>query len=228
MVAIAPLLILSNNYERNFAVLLEKLPWRKSAAAILKAAREDQMLASASDNMASLPLSTKSRVALVDAGRSVGDIDIAVWARDRPEIMIISLKWSNGPDSVREVRNHSERHRWANDQQKKVLSYCEGHKAEVARRWGISAADPEALTFLPVIVHQAYLPLELDRVRELPATTLARFNTIIRRRGGNLAGAYARIHLEDSSYPDIEVAVDHVERRVGEIRFRLPSSIVQP
>jgi hypothetical protein len=221
-VAVPSLLVGNNNYERNYAALVEKLPWRKKQAALLKSVREDEMIDGLRGPIKELGLSTKPRVPLRHAGGQVSDIDLAIWQESTQTIILASLKWHYGPDSVTEVMNHAKRYQEANAQQRRILDFATAYPREVLTSLSLGTWDQP--NFLPLIIYQEDMPLEKDREPGLPATNITRFIRVLRQKSGNLQACHAKLKSEYTSFPATRLMYTYSEYRLGEWRFDVPTS----
>jgi hypothetical protein len=223
-VAIAPLIVGSNNYERNYAALVEKLPWRKEHATLLKSVREQRMIDRLVAPIQELGLGFKPRVTLRQDGAQVGDIDLAIWQESSRTIVLGSLKWHYGPDSVAEVMNHAKRYQEANAQERKILDFAIGHPREVLTSLSLREWQPDRLHFLPLIIYQEDLPLEKDRVHDLPAANVDRFIKVLRQKSGNLQDCHDKLIREYTSFPAAKLTYTYSQCSLGGWRFELPTS----
>jgi hypothetical protein len=225
-IVIAALLILSNNYERNYAVLVEKLNWRHDAQIKLKESHEDDMISRITEGIGSLGLEYEPCVKLREDGKEVSDIDLVIWANECEYILLLSLKWFYGPDSVQEVANHAKRYREANKQQKRIIEFANGQKSKILQKCGIEFRTAGSKTFLPLIIYEEDMPLEQERDKDLPATTINRFIRIQCQKGKNLNEVYSKIKNEYNSYPALEGSIKYQEYDFGEYTFKIPEMIV--
>jgi len=165
----------------------------------------------------------KSRVQLKEAEKQISDIDLLVWSDVSNAVLLISLKWFYGPDSVQEVSNHSKRYREANTQQRRIFEYSNTHKSELLNRWGIMNKNIEVTTFLPLIIYEEDMPLEQDRESDFPAVKISRFIQQVERKKYNIHEIYEKLSCEYGSYPAKEYKIERFEYNIGEFVFSIPS-----
>jgi len=221
-IAISPLLIGSNNYERNYAVLVEKLTWRKDVQIILKASHEDDMISRIIEKTDGLGLNYNPRIKLKEGGNDISDIDLVIWTDESEYILLLSLKWFYGPDSVQEFSNHAIRYREANHQQRRIIDFATDNPSQVLQKCGIKNKSLDSIKFLPIIIYEKHMPAEQDREKDLPAAAINRFIKIQNQKVNNLFEVYRKIINEYNSYPSVGITVNESKIKFGEYTFIIP------
>lgn len=223
---LTPVVIGGNNFERNYAAIIDRLSWRRSAADSLKQSREGQMLAALIPVVESLGLHARPRVLLGKGSRPAGDIDLLLWDDEGEDVMPISLKWFYGPDSVREVANHAERYREAFRQIQRSTDYLQDHLQTVVSNHSLSPPISHQARLMPVLVLSEDLPLERDRCASVPCATQDVFARILRESSGSLCATYRELQTVSVAVPDLDILMKYEEVAFGTYTFRIPKGFV--
>ena len=101
LIAITPYLILGNSLERNFAVLLNKLPEEKNIYLKLVQEKENIMRENIKDSLR--VYSYRYFHGKIPVSEKLPDIDLAIISDKEKTVQILELKWFIAPAEVREV-----------------------------------------------------------------------------------------------------------------------------
>ncbi len=104
--AISPNLIINNSFERNYSILLNRIPEEKSRYSILINGKEAIMRKKIIMSLGDPSLSYYS--GKNPLGNSIPDIDLAIISKEEKLVVFIELKWFIDPAEVREVIEKSE------------------------------------------------------------------------------------------------------------------------
>jgi hypothetical protein len=218
--ALVPLVVGGSNFERNLFALLDRLPWRRNISHKLKDERENLMIAKI-DRLAILKgLHTRPRILVGDPQRPIGDVDLLMWRSDPPEAMAISLKWFYGPDSVREVANHSERYRQGLARHLRVIEQLRNKIGEISHRYTLVPGLPNTSAVYPAFVTYQDEILERDRIAEIPTVTLSTFLRLLEEGDGSRQSLYKSLHKYSSEGPAHKVEAGFIQAKLGNYTFR--------
>jgi hypothetical protein len=220
--SVVPVVVEGSSFDRNLLALIERLPWRKATAESLKINRENEMLRQLEPPLRAHGFAVASRVGLGEKTARLSDIDLLVWSLDGERVLVISLKWFYGPDSMQEVLNHSERYKKALAMQRKITDYMQDNLKKISNNHRLSPPlSPSARVLSALVTFQDEI-LERDRVHDIPSVTLPQFIRAVQNCGGSLDSLYDSI-CATSTRQGPEPDDESFERiKLGRYTFEVP------
>lgn len=220
--ACMPVVVSHSNFERNLLALVDRLPWRADGSITLKDAREELMISELSPRFQKQGLHVRGRLPLRAGGRALGDVDLLVWDKEGTNVLLISLKWFYGPDSVQEVWQHDEFYREALAKHQEHIGFFRDNLTELSGRFDLSLRSDTELFGAVVSKHD--LPTGYVERAQIPVVTQTQCEECISKCGGSIESLHGHLkRLCGHALPKPEVRESTYEIEFGGYRVKLPA-----
>ena len=220
----SPQLVLSSFVDRNFQVLLTRLPHRKKAYDKLKNLKEDTMIKDITQILRDRKYDFAVRKKLKKDNRYITDIDILVYDHSFLDYMIIQLKWFYGADSAQELYNHDIQFNEGIRKTKDAIVFFRNNYEMIASLLNFIPHSSKPKNIYGIIVSKLGTPSPFVEDPDFPVIEEEDFCRIVKRIKANVQILYKNIisfYYSKKKVPDYKESSEELVE--GDYKFILPA-----
>lgn len=222
-ILLVPTLIINSFVDRNFQVLLTKLPHRRTEYDKLKNLKEDKMIHDISGYLIDGGFSFRPKTKLKDNNHVITDLDIIIWDQFCLNFLIVQLKWFYGADSTQELYNQDCQFEEGIDKTIKSIEHVKNNFAQLESLLGVPSSKTPKKVF-GTIVSKLGTPSPYVKDPNFPVIEEDNFIEFVKMADGNVENLYKSIcqfFKSKKEAPDIKVSSAEIE--VRDYTFVLPA-----
>jgi len=220
---ISPHLIIGSFIDRNFQVLITKLPHRKNEYDRLKNLKEGKMIEELTPQLQKYGFKFKSKIILKENKKIKTDIDLLIWDETYEDFLLIQLKWFYGPDSTQELFNHDVQFNEGIYKTKICIEYLEENIEKVFSILNISQTKGRKSVY-GIILSKLGTPSPFIEDPNFPVIEEIDFFELLKNSEGSISNLYnAIISFFESKKRVNDLKESSSELNIGDYTFVLPA-----
>jgi len=219
----SPHIIIESLIDRNFQVLLTKLPHRKKEYDILKNLKEDKMIEDLTTHLQKHGFKFRARIALKEEKQKKTDIDLLIWDEAYEDFLVVQLKWFYGPDSTQEVFNHDEQFKDGIRKTKMCIKYLQDNISSVYSILKILKAN-KTKNIYGIILSKLGTPSPFIEDPNFPIIEEIDFIELLKNSEGSVRNLYnLTVSFFESKKRVNDLKESTFELKLGDYTFSLPA-----